>query len=225
MKNFQFLQNKNLEKITIISIVVISFFFWNTYLIYPIKLFIVLLHEISHGISAIISGGKIIQIEVDYSLGGLCTVEGGNEILIAFSGYIGSIVLGGFLYYGAYHKKYLKITTSILAALIIFFAANYINNLFGTLFSILYFLILLFIPRLVNEKINKIFFSSVGLISMLYVLTDIKEDLFTLEFRQTDAQVLSEIIGFHPIIWGLLWLGIATLIIVYLIKHTIIKQK
>lgn len=225
MKNFQFLQNKNFDKITIISIVVISFFFWNTYLIYPIKLFIVLLHEISHGLAAILSGGKISQIKIDYALGGLCSVEGGNEILIASSGYIGSIVLGGFLYYAAYHKKYIKITTSILAVLIILFAANYINNLFGTIFSIFYFLILLFLPRLVNERINKVFFSTVGLISMLYVLTDIKEDLFTLEFRQTDAQVLSEVIGFHPIVWGLLWLGISSLIIIYLIKHTIIKQK
>lgn len=225
MKIFKLLQNKNFDKITIISIVVISFFFWNTYLIYPIKLFIVLLHEISHGLAAILSGGKILQIKIDYALGGLCSVENGSEILIASSGYLGSIVFGGFLYYAAYHKKYLKLTTSIFALLIIVFAANYINNLFGTIFSILYFLILLFLPRLVNEKVNKIFFSSAGLISMLYVLTDIKEDLFTLEFRQTDAQVLSEVIGFHPIIWGLLWLGIATSIIVYLIKHTIIKQK
>ena len=52
-------QKKQIELGIIIFVLLLAFLLWNTFLIYPIKLFVVLTHEISHGIAAIVSGGKL----------------------------------------------------------------------------------------------------------------------------------------------------------------------
>ena len=57
-------QNKNqniIELVFLSFVLIISFLFWDSFLVYPIKLFVVLIHEISHAISAILSGGKVIE--------------------------------------------------------------------------------------------------------------------------------------------------------------------
>ena len=51
---------------------VVAGIFWDTIFIYPIKLFVVALHEFSHGVAAILTGGSIVRIEIDYRIGGLC---------------------------------------------------------------------------------------------------------------------------------------------------------
>ncbi|MFH0733042.1 MAG: M50 family metallopeptidase [bacterium] len=207
-----------------IFIIVVSILFWDSYLIYPIKLFVVLFHEISHGLAGFITGGKITHIQIDYELGGLCVVEGGNTILIAFSGYLGSLLFGGLLYYTSFDKKKLIITTTILAVLLLIMTANFIKGGFGVLFSVLFIILLITFPRLLNYTYNKFIFRTIGIISCLYVLTDIKEDLFTITYRQTDAQILSDLLGVHPLMWGLLWLGISTAFVYYLIKHMLKKD-
>ena len=40
-------------------------FLWDTPVIYPLKIFVVLLHEISHGIAALATGGSIERITLD----------------------------------------------------------------------------------------------------------------------------------------------------------------
>ena len=37
---------------------------WDTRIIYPLKIFVVFLHEVSHGIAAVVGGGSIARIEI-----------------------------------------------------------------------------------------------------------------------------------------------------------------
>ena len=57
-------------------------FLWNFPLVYPIKVFVVLLHEISHGLAAMLTGGSISRIEISPQLGGLCYFSGGWELVV-----------------------------------------------------------------------------------------------------------------------------------------------
>jgi len=65
---------------------------------------VILLHEISHGIAAIISSGKSTEINIDLNLGGKCITEGGNSFLIVSSGYLGSFLFGSIIFYSTYKK-------------------------------------------------------------------------------------------------------------------------
>ncbi|MEW6006320.1 MAG: M50 family metallopeptidase [Stygiobacter sp.] len=42
-----------IELIILFSILIISFFLWNTNFVYPIKLFVVMFHELGHTLAAI----------------------------------------------------------------------------------------------------------------------------------------------------------------------------
>ena len=73
-------------------------FMWNTSLVYPLKIFVVLLHEISHGIASVLTGGTIERITLDPRQGGACYCGGGNAFLTLSAGYLGSLLWGGAMF-------------------------------------------------------------------------------------------------------------------------------
>ena len=75
------------------------FYLWSSPLVQPIKLMVVLFHELSHGMMALFTGGKIISILITADEGGACETEGGSEVLIVTAGYLGSMFVGGMILY------------------------------------------------------------------------------------------------------------------------------
>ena len=211
---------RRIELGIILFITLLSFLLWDSFVIYPIKLFVVLFHEISHGIAAVVSGGKIIGIEVNYALGGKCIITGGSDILIASTGYIGSLIFGTLLFLSAYDHKNNLILTTILAGILIIFTANYIRGTEGILFTLTVAVILLLSPRILNKTINSYLMKILGLISCFYAIIDIKEDLLTLTYRLTDAQILADITGIPAIIWGLSWFLISLAVVYFIIRYS-----
>ena len=59
------------------------------------------------------------------------------------------------------------------------------------------------------------------MVSIIYVFTDIKEDLLTLTYRETDAQLLFELTGIKAWIWGLSWFLLTAAAIYFLVRYSI----
>lgn len=192
-------------------------------IIYPIKLFVVLLHEISHGLAAIFSGGRVISINIDLQLGGATSIEGGNAFIIASAGYLGSLLWGALLFISGYDYKFSLWNTTIISIILLLFAANFVTGSIGLVLAMIFLVILFVSPRYFPKKLNAYLLKSLGLISALYSFIDIKEDILTSDQRQSDALILSQITGINPIIWGLIWLGISSIIIFYLLKYSFRK--
>lgn len=55
-------------------------------------------HEISHGLAAMLTGGRIISITLDFVGSGLCVSQGGIRFIVAFAGYFGSALWGMLIY-------------------------------------------------------------------------------------------------------------------------------
>jgi hypothetical protein len=178
------MQKKN-QKILHLSIVfgvlIISFFAWDTFVVYPIKLFVVLLHEMSHGLSAVLTGGRIVAIELNQYLGGMTTTEGGSILIIASSGYLGIIAL--------------------IASVILIVSPRYFSSL-----------------------VNQIITQSLGLVSVFYVLIDIKEDLLSGAGYQTDANILENITSISATLIALIWLVISAAVIFFLLRKLITSK-
>lgn len=211
------------EFLFITLIVITTIFLWNSIIIYPVKLFVVLLHEISHGIVAVLSGGKILSIQISENLGGLCISSGGVPFLVASAGYLGSLVFGSAIFISSYDKKYSSWITTIIAIILILFSANFISGSVGITLALLYAVILYVSPRYFNKTIHMYLMKTLGLISSLYVLVDIKEDLLTLEYRESDTNILESITGINAAVWGLLWFIISAVVIYYLLRFSYLK--
>ena len=67
---------------------------WDTAFVYPIKVFVVLLHEISHAAAAIATGGSVERIVLDANQGGAAYTRGGIPFITMSAGYLGSLLWG-----------------------------------------------------------------------------------------------------------------------------------
>lgn len=213
-------ERRILELSLILAIALLSVLLWNTMWVYPVKLFVVLLHEISHAIAAIISGGSVIEISITESLGGQTVTMGGSPLVIASTGYLGSLMFGSALFISSYNRKASIWVCTIISALLILFAANYLVSSIGIIISILFAIYLYISPRYVNYTVHSYLVKTLGLISCLYVITDIKDDLLTLSYRLTDAQIVSEITGIPAVLWGMLWFAVSAVVIYYMVRFS-----
>lgn len=220
MKKLSKKQKLLLEPVILTLIGIISILLWNTFLIYPIKIFAVLIHEISHGIVALLTGGHINNIQIYWNLGGQCNSSGGSKLLIAVAGYSGSIIVGASFFLSAYSKKHSKYFNTAFAVLLILIVSNWISGTAGIIFSVLLAAFLFISPRYFPNIVHFYLMKIIGLVSVLYSVADIKEDLLTKSFVQTDASLLQNITGISSIFWGLLWFFISIGTVIFLLYYS-----
>ncbi|MCX6149259.1 MAG: M50 family metallopeptidase [Ignavibacteriales bacterium] len=219
-------KGKTIIEVTVLLIAVtITYLFWNSFFIYPVKLFVVLLHELSHCIFALVSGGSVTEIKIDYQVGGECLVKGGNPYLIASAGYLGSLLLGGLLFISSNKYKFSKYFCTVLSLIFLIACITLIKSPFGILFTIGFSIILFFSPRILPNIVHSYLFKILGTISCLYTIIDIKDDLITSEYRRTDAQILADLTGVPAIIWGISIFIISVLVVYFLVRFNFRKQK
>src|SRR5688572_17239803 len=79
----------------------LSVLLWNLpgldLLFYPFRLFVTFLHEASHGLAALLTGGSIDRLIIAPDTSGLAYTRGGFRPLVVLGGYLGSCVWGGAL--------------------------------------------------------------------------------------------------------------------------------
>ncbi len=206
--NFKRKKNRILELIILIAISLAAILLWDTIVVYPVKLLVVLLHEISHGLAAILSGGEAISLEIGADLGGECIISEGNPFLIASSGYLGSFFAGAVLFYSAYNIRFRNFALPILAAILILFTINKATEQILPVLTALLVVILFLIIKFSPESFSNYLLKSVGLISCLYVVIDIKEDILSTSSFLSDAAIIAGLTGIDSTVWGIIWTAI-----------------
>ncbi len=188
----------------------VLWWFWNTQWVYPLKMFVVLLHELSHGLVAIVTGGYIDRIVLDPAQGGLCECPGGSAFLTLSAGYLGSLVWGGLLVIAGHELKrwsgqiLLGIGVAVVALSIVF-----VRGSFGLTFGVLFGLALVAVARLLPPVVSRVALTTLGLTSCLYAILDIKSDVIDRPELRSDARMLAEMTGVPTLVWGVLWILLA----------------
>lgn len=217
------------KNIPLLSIMfVVSVVLWNTFLLYPVKLFVVALHELSHGMAAILVGGKIDHIQVNYRIGGYCsyflpaTAGFFSKSFVAAAGYLGSMILGGLIFILASRTRWDRTITLIIGFIMVILSIFVIKSgeLFGILFCFSFTGLLFASYKWLSHGFHDIFLKFLGLTSCLYVIIDIKEDLINRSGVGSDADAIAEMIGFPslsvPI--GILWIIFALGVLFFTFK-------
>lgn len=185
---------------------------WNTVVMYPLKIFVVFMHEVSHGLAAIATGGKIDYITIDKNEGGKAKTDGGSVFWILSAGYLGSLLWGGVILLLAARTRFSKAVSVLvgigMVAITIGFGSDVFTYLFGIGFGVALILFGMFLPVIVNEWILKI----IGVSSCLYAVLDIKSDVLDRPELESDAYMLS--VTFRDLylsteMWGIIWIVIA----------------
>jgi uncharacterized membrane protein len=200
----------------------LPFSFW---IFYPFSLLATYLHEASHGIIAIVTGGKLLKFTIEPNGSGLAYTTGGIRFLITSAGYLGTTIWGALLLFGILNKtSERKILISLSLFLLIFtiiFSGNLISFLTGIGFSIFFYLLL----KIKNKNITNIIISLISIELCLQSFNDIVNLIFLSKSNiKTDAHALSETLYgiIPPILFAIIW-AIISIYIYYLVFKLSIK--
>jgi hypothetical protein len=210
---------------TVLQIVLtfLIFTLWSTPLVQPIKLMVVLLHEMSHGLMALASGGTVHDIVITPDEGGACRSDGGNVILIASAGYLGSMFFGGMILRAARGGSGVAVACALLALLLLGAAVTVLNDPYSRTFAFglagTVILLGLVAPAFIGGFVLRI----LGTGSCLYALFDIYTDLLIAGTPsvENDARTFSGLTGVPEDLVGLAWMAVSVLFFLAILKSSL----
>lgn len=174
-------------------------------------------HEISHGIAALLTGGKIISIQLFPNGSGLCTSQGGFGFLISFFGYAGATIWGWFIFTLAKsHQRTAQITSVLMIVLllssIILWARDILTIIIISSLAVM-FVFVIKMRRLNTLQLLLKFFGLSILLNSLFSPT------YLFDGRNLgDGAALAKMTLIPEFIWVLLWCVLAIGAIYSLIK-------
>jgi hypothetical protein len=207
----------------LIALFIAVWLLWDTPIVYPIKIFVVVLHELSHAVAALLTGGQVVGIQIFPEEGGVTFTRGGWPFIILSAGYPGSLLAGGVLLYFSSYRRRVRALMTLLAVLIALSTLLFFRNFFGVIYGLLAAAALLFsayrLPAVVNFYITRF----IAIASCLYALLDIRSDLFTstpaFSGAVNDAVALSRLTGIPALIWAVVWLVISLAMTVFFLSR------
>jgi hypothetical protein len=193
---------------------------WDTALVYPLKIFVVLLHEVSHAVAAVATGGSVQRITLDPMQGGACYCPGGNALLTLSAGYLGSLVWGALMISAARGRRIrTDFVNALIGGLVISLTLLYVRNGFGFVFGIAFGLGMIAVSRKLSAALNRTLLLTLGLTSALYAILDIKSDVIDRPELRSDAHMLAELTGVPTVAWGVIWISAALAFSAWLLRR------
>src|SRR5919199_6520174 len=94
----------------------------------PFRLFVTMVHETSHALVGVATGGQVLGIQISLNGSGVTLVRGGNLFLTASAGYVGSALFGAGLLLLARERRWRRsllqaLAVGLLLATFLFFRA------------------------------------------------------------------------------------------------------
>ncbi|MES0811934.1 M50 family metallopeptidase [Roseibium sp. SCPC15] len=203
----------------LIVITGLLFLLWNTPVVIPLKILIVFLHELSHALATILTGGSVVDLSLSPQQGGHVISRGGNRFVVLSAGYLGSLLLGVALLVIAVQTKLDRVAVALFGVVTLMITALYIRDLFPFVFCSITGLGMLAVARYLDRRLNDLLLRVIGLASMIYVPFDIFDDTIRRSGVRSDAYMLAEEFGGPTLFWGGLWFVLSLAVIVWCVKY------
>jgi hypothetical protein len=194
---------------------VLSLALWDSFVVYPFRVFVVFLHEISHGLAAALTGGRVVAIGLTFDEGGVCVTEGGSRFLVLNAGYLGSLLFGVlFLHLGASRGR-AHAALAVVGAFTVGVTLLYVRTVFGVLYGLVTGGAILYVAMRLPAGISQILLSAVGVVSCLYALWDVASDVLFRSVGGSDASALALLTGIPGFVWGLTWVAVSVSVLFF----------
>jgi len=198
----------------------ISFFLWDW--LYPVNVFVVVLHEWSHGLANVLTGGKILEIYIDPRAGGWCQGTSSWELTVTAAGYIGSSVLGAAILLAAALTRWDRMLCGGLGLFLVGVGLRYVGNPFGKIFCVGFGVFMVWAAYKLSERWSDFLLRFLGMSSCLYAVFRVRQHLLahwyqwptgstgdaTLDqiWAHSDADVLAHLTGVPATAWWVTFL-------------------
>lgn len=187
---------------------------WDTVVAYPFRIFVVFLHEISHGIAAVLTGGRIVSIGLSIDEGGVCVTQGGWRFVVLSAGYLGSLLFGAlFLLLGGKRGRAPGVI-GLIGLFTLGATLLYVRTLFGFVYGLAAAAAFILVAARLAPAVSERLLAAVGVMSCLYAVWDISSDVLLRDAPSSDAAALAGLTGIPAVVWGVLWVLASVWVIV-----------
>lgn len=192
-----------------LALALVAYALWTTPLLFPLRMFVVFLHELSHGLAAVLTGGHIVRIELSPAEGGLCLTRGGWRLLVLSAGYLGSLAWGVALLLGGARRRGHGALLAGVGLLLLAVTLVYVRSVFGLVYGVTSGAALLLAARKLPEAASQVLLTMLGVVSCLYAVWDIASDTLLRQIPASDASALGRLTGIPGPLWGVAWITLA----------------
>lgn len=186
------------------------------WLLFPFQLFNTFVHELSHGVAAIATGGSFRRFVVNPDLSGTAWSAGGVRWVVGSAGYVGSALFGGLLTILSARGVPARSVLFWLGVILGGTSLLFVRNLFGVTAGLLIAAAL----GLAGRRLPKLWADSLLLLLAVQMMLNALDSLLDLVQASTaapdavtDAQIMAMLTGVPAVVWALLWSGIAITIL------------
>ncbi|KAI2604343.1 peptidase M50B-like-domain-containing protein [Hypoxylon fragiforme] len=200
------------QKVTlgiIAAYVVIIAILWNVpyvrWSLWPFKMLVIAFHEFGHAITACCTGGRVKSISLDPREGGVTHMVGGKSAITLPAGYLGSSLIGALLIFCGFDIVASKIASLVLAVcflLTMWWGKRDWLTIVTILLAVGLLVACWFIVHAEPLRFVVLF---IGVMSSLYSVWDICDDLILRKVNSSDASVFAQRYGGSSQCWGVIW--------------------
>lgn len=191
---------------------------WDTFVAYPFRIFVVFLHEISHGLAAVLTGGRIVSIGLSFDEGGVCVTQGGSRFLILSAGYLGSLLWGALFLLLAAWRRRAPAALALIGLFTLVVTLLYVRTWFGFFYGLAAAAALLLVAGKLEPEVSEGLLAAIGVMSCLYAVWDVASDVLLRSIPSSDASALAGLTGIPAVVWGVLWIAASLWVIVSVLR-------
>ncbi|KAJ6780968.1 hypothetical protein PWT90_05393 [Aphanocladium album] len=200
----------------IAAYVVVIAILWNVpyikNILWPFKMLVIAFHEFGHAITAVFTGGRVKSISLDPNEGGVTKMVGGISAITLPAGYLGSSIIGALLTFCGFNIVASKIASIVLGVcflLTLWWGKRDWLTVLTVLLAVALLVACWFIKHAEALRFVVLF---IGVMSSLYSVWDICDDLILRKVNSSDASVFAKRYGGSSQCWGIIWSIISVLI-------------
>lgn len=188
---------------------VLALLFWDAPLLWPLKIVVVLFHELGHAVASWVTGGEVVEIGLSARQGGHTLTKGGIRMVILNAGYLGSLLAGLGLLAATRRERSARIVAWALPVSMLVIAFALIRPVlgFGFVFTAIAAVAFAVLARYGSAELVRWILRGLGVFSVLYALFDVRDDVFR-GTGGSDAHMLAEATMIPAAVWGLGWIGL-----------------
>jgi hypothetical protein len=201
-----------------VTIGLVALAFWDSALVYPLRIFVVFLHEISHGLAAVLTGGRIVAIGLTFDEGGVCVTEGGSRFLILNAGYLGSLFWGALFLVLSARTRASRETLGFVGVFVLAVTLLYVRSPFGFVYGLLAGTALVLASAKLPRDLVDDLLQTIGVVSCLYAVWDIGSDVVSRDVPGSDASALGLLTGIPGVLWGIAWIAVSILVVLLALR-------
>ena len=195
---------------------------WDTMLLKPFRIFVVMVHEICHAAAALVTGGEVVELRAAWDESGHTLTQGGVFPAITSAGYVGSSLLGSALIAAGSLPQLQRLVLLAIGAVTMGMTMRYTPAGQPDFYLGILGGLLLVSLAIKSQRAGRAGAICLGVMLCLYSLYDFRTDLWQ-HPELTDAGILAEYWGIpllaYPI--ALAWVAISVAVMYWAMRSLV----